>query len=143
MLKKLTQMLAAAAACATFTAPVHAGSTDWVSEDAFYDSFASFREQWMEPGDLAVRIRNGEPQYKTTWVENSGPFSWAIYPTSSRAEADDLIQMHAEAENLIGGPSRLCLHKFARAVDSGQEYYLLYLVDGEKSGRRCISLPTQ
>lgn len=119
-----------------------AGSTDWVSEEAFYDAIAPFTEKWMEPSGLAVRIRDGKPQYRSTWVENSGAFSWSIYPVSGRTEADWIIKEHAEAENLLGGMDRLCLHKFARAVDSDKEYYLLYLVDEEQSGLRCISLPS-
>jgi hypothetical protein len=119
----------------------HAGSTDWVSADKFEEAIAPFLKEWMEPLDLAVRVQNGQPEYKSSWGEDTGPFSFNIYAAASRAEAEYLIQMHAEAENLIGGPSRLCLHKFARAVDGDNEYYLLYLVDEEQSGFRCISLP--
>ncbi len=120
---------------------VQAGSTDWVSEEAFYDAIAPFAEKWMEPSDLAVRIRDGKPEFRSTWKEDSGAFSWSIYPVSGRAQADAIIKEHAEAENLLGGMDRLCLHKFARAVDGDKEYYLLYLVDEEQSGLRCISLP--
>lgn len=110
-----------------------AGSTDWVSGDAFHDAIAPFHEQWLEPADLAVRMRNGRPEYNSTWDKGQGGFSFNIYPTSSRAQA----------ENLIGGPSRLWLHNFARAVGGANEYYLLYLVDEEQSGLRCIQRPAK
>ena len=141
MIRKLILMSTLGLTLGLGSTSASADSTDWVSEEAFYDAIARFSEKWMEPSDLAVRVKDGKPEFKSTWTEDSGPFSWSIYPVSSRAQADLIIKEHAEAENLLGGMDRLCLHKFARAVDGDNEYYLLYMVDEEQSGLRCISLP--
>ena len=141
-MKSINRLVLAGAVLATSIVHANADSTAWVSGDAFYDAIAPFMMKRMEPADLAVRIRGGKAEFRMSFGPDTGPFSFNVYPTHSRAAANDLIQMHAEAENLIGGPSRLCLHKFARAVDGDKEHYLLYLVDEEQSGFRCISLPT-
>ena len=137
----LNRLLAIVALSICVPAGAQAQSMPWVEQDKLNDAMAPFFEKWMEPSRLAVRIENGRAEYRMDWKEDTGPFSFNVYATKSRAEADELIQFHAEAENLLGGPSRLCLHKFARAQDGAKEYFLLYLVDDEQSGLRCITLP--
>ena len=141
-MKLLKTVVIAAAMLGTALPQAKADSTDWVSGDDFYDAIAPFMSKSMAPADLAVRVTHGQAEYKVSFGPDTGPFSFAIYPTSSRASADWHIDLHVDAENLIGGPSRLCLHKFARAVDGDKEYYLLYLVDPDQPGLRCISLPS-
>lgn len=143
MRTRLNRSFALALLAALLPAGAGAESMPWTAADAFEPAMSPYLQKWMEPSRLAVRVKDGRPEYKVEWIEDSGAFSFATYATTSRAEAEDLIHLHADAKNLIGGPSRLCLHKFARAVDGDNEYYLLYLVDEEQSGLRCISLPAQ
>ena len=125
--------------------PASADTMDWTSADQFDDAMWPYRvERGMQPRDLAVRVVNGNPEYKIVWQAYEGGFSDAIFPTQSRAEAEGLIRAYADPEDahIPGGDPKLCLHKFARARDGDQEYFLLYMVDPDQ-GMRCISLPKQ
>lgn len=120
-----------------------ADSTNWVGVEEFDDAVMAFRIQGKAPSDLAVRVVNKRVEYRIAWDADAGGYSDAIFPTESRAEAEGLIRAYANPENanMLGGDPRLCLHKFARAEDGTKEYFLLYMVDPEVSGLRCIKLP--
>lgn len=137
----MKRLLATAILAGLMPINAQAESMGWVQQDQLEPAMAPFLENWMEPNQLAVRINQGWAEFNIEWVPDTAPFSFNVYAVDSRAEADELIQFHAEAENLLGGPSKLCLHKFARAQDGANDYYLLYLVDDEQSGLRCIKLP--
>ena len=78
---------------------------------------------------LIVRVRNGVGQ-----VEEEGLLVIVVEPFLG-------FCMDGENAGMIGADPKLCLHKFARAVDGGREFFLMYMVDPDNSGLRCISLP--
>jgi hypothetical protein len=124
--------------------PASAETMDWTSVEKFDETMWPYRvDRGMQPRDLAVRVANGSPEYKIVWQDYEGGFSDAIFTPQSREEAEGLIRAYANPENagMIGADPKLCLHKFARAEDGGREFFLMYMVDPDSSGLRCISLP--
>lgn len=92
---------------------------------------------------MAVRIVNGNPEYKIIWQEYEGGFSNAIFLANSRAEAEQVVRRYADPKDahLLHGDPKLCVHKFAHARDGNREFFLLYMSDPDNSGLRCITLP--
>ena len=129
------------------TAPVlaRAESTGWLGLEEVKVANFGFIEQWLIPTDFAVRVRDGVAEYRVEWGENPGdPFGFRIYPLSSRAAAEEMIELHRDPEDLPLSPiDKLCLAKFARAEAGGVEAWMVYLTENEVSGLRCIRLPKQ
>jgi hypothetical protein len=146
MKQMLSRLILSACLMAGVSAPAHAEVMDWVTAEKFDDTMWPYRvDHGLQPRDLAVRVAGGKAEYKIVWQEYEGGFSDAIFTPQSREEAEGLIRAHKNPENahMLGGDPKLCLHKFARAVDGGTEYFLMYMVDPDNSGLRCISLPAQ
>ena len=99
-------------------------------------------EDWLIPTDFAVRVVNGRAEYKADWNKNPGdPFSFQVHPVAgldvAKAVVDDFLSI--EPDNFYY--DRLCLTRFARATDGANDYFLLFLTEGESAGQRCINLP--
>jgi hypothetical protein len=143
-MKRLTHLVLAGFFAVFAVSPASAEIMDWTSAEKVDEAVWPYRvDRGMQPRGLAVRIANGSPEYKIIWQNYEGGFSDAIFTPQSREEAEDLIRTYANPENagMIGADPKLCLHKFAHAVDGAKEYFLMYMVDPDNSGLRCISLP--
>lgn len=123
--------------------PAFSESTGWLDTEAVEAANFSFIEKWYKPVALAARIQNGIRQYQVEWAKPQGdPFGFRVYPLTSRASAEEMIELHRDPEDLPLSPiDKLCLAKFARAEEGGVEAWIVYLVDPEGSGLRCIRLP--
>lgn len=138
--------LAASALAAPATAAEE--TTGWLEVEAFKLKVTEILqadrpiEDWLIPSDLAVRVNGGRAEYKADWSNNPGdPFGFRLLPVVGLEAAKGVVGefLSIEPDNFYY--DRLCLTRFARETDGANDYFLLYLTEGQSAGQRCINLP--
>ena len=116
-----------------------AKSTGWRGKADFYAAAMPLIQEGMIPSRIAVRIKNGKPQFSSVFVK-SNSYSYSLTVHSSRESVLQKIEDHRDP-----GPGlyeKLCLVKFARAKEGKSEHWIILMLDPENPNYRCLKMPS-